>query len=102
MNERVLRCTNCGGDHVSTGCPDWQPYRVASITQEEVDDYTADPFLMVVTDVDHETQTVTLCSVHDWGVPAKMEWYYGDTGIPTGSVLDKVGECYRVTLEKLP
>lgn len=60
-----------------------------------------DPFLMVVTDVDEESQIVTLMSVYDWEVPCKMEWYYGHDG-PCGNILDKVGHCFEVTLTRKP
>lgn len=60
-----------------------------------------EPFLMVVTDVDEESQIVTLHSVFDWEVPCEMKWFYGHD-IPCNFIGDKVGHCFTVTLKRTP
>lgn len=97
LEQRLLRCVNCGGDHVITGCPNWEP----RLQPEPKDEDAIDPFLMVITDVDEESQVVSLHSVFDWEPPCEMKWFYGAIG-PCDNILDKVGETYRVTIEKLP
>lgn len=86
------RCKNCGYSHVTAGCNNYEPV----LAEEDIE-----PFLMVITEVDEESQTVTLHSVFDWEVPAEMKWFYGSFG-PCDNIEDAVGTCYEVTLRKMP
>jgi hypothetical protein len=75
--------------------------RVSQCECGRSDIHSCEPFLMVVTDVDEESQIVTLHSVFDWEVPCEMKWFYGHD-IPCNFIGDKVGHCFTVTLKRTP
>lgn len=54
-------------------------------------------FLMVVTEVDQDSQIVTLDNVNDWEPPAQMKWFYEEVE----KVTDKRGDVFEITLKQI-